>query len=266
MNRFYIPVGILLGSYLLAILAMMAALCTHASPSAIAASLARPEIRYAAGLSLMSATTASILARIVAVPSGYLLARAHFRGKSIVETILDVPIFLPPVVLGICLIILFRTPFGQQLETGFRWLTGFVLQRPLGFTYEIPGIVLAQFMVATAFATRTMRDTFSVISCRPEQVAMTLGCSPYQAFKCVALPQANSGMIAATGLAFARSIGEFGPILVFAGATRMKTEVLPTSVFLELSTGNLEAAAAISILLLLIAGTILIALKQFGKA
>src|SRR5439155_893615 len=79
------------------------------------------------------------------------------------------------------------------------------------------------------------------ISPRTEQVALTLGCSRSQAFWLVVLPQASRGLLTAGTLAWARSLGEFGPILVFSGATRMRTEVLSTTVFLELSIGNLEA-------------------------
>ena len=105
-------------------------------------------------------------------------------------------------------------------------------------TYAEPAVVLAQFAVACAFAVQTMRVTFDQIDTRAEQVALTLGCRRSQAFFQVVLPQAWRGMIAALTIAWARSLGEFGPILVFAGATRMRTEVLSTTVFLELSVGN----------------------------
>ncbi len=110
-------------------------------------------------------------------------------------------------------------------------------------------MVLAQFVIGAAFAVRTMRGVFDHLSARPEDVAMTLGCSRGQAVWMVTLPAARRGMFAAFSIAWARSLGEFGPILVFAGATRMKTEVLPTSVFLELSVGRLEAAVAVSLLM-----------------
>ena len=80
----------------------------------------------------------------------------------------------------------------------------------------------------------------------------------------IALPQAWRGMIAAGTIAWARALGEFGPILVFAGATRMKTEVLSTSVFLELSIGNLDAAVAVSLLMVLMAVTVLLILRAIG--
>ena len=98
----------------------------------------------------------------------------------------------------------------------------------------------------------------------PEQVAQTLGCSEFGAFWHVALPSAGRGMVAAGTIAWARSLGEFGPILVFAGATRMKTEVLPTTVWLELSVGNLEAAVAVSVLLVGMAFAVLALVRLVG--
>ena len=94
---------------------------------------------------------------------------------------------------------------------------------------------------------------------------MTLGCSRAQAVWLVTLPAAKRGMFAAASVAWARSLGEFGPILVFAGATRMKTEVLPTTVWLELSVGNLEAAVAVSLLMVLFAVAVLVAVRKVGE-
>jgi molybdate transport system permease protein len=110
-----------------------------------------------------------------------------------------------------------------------------------------------------------MRGVFDHLSSRPEDVAMTLGCSRGQAVWLVTLPAARRGMFAAFSIAWARSLGEFGPILVFAGATRKKTEVLPTTVWLELSVGNLEAAIAVSILMVLLAVVVLASVRIAGE-
>src|SRR6185503_17625693 len=166
-----------------------------------------------------------------------LLSRYEFRGKSLVDTILDIPIVLPPLVIGLSLLILFQVKIaGQTLDD---WLR---VQFHFPVTFAIPSVILAQFSVACAFAVRTMRVTFEQINPRNEQVALTLGCTRSQAFWSVVLPEARRGILTAATLAWARSLGEFGPILIFSGATRMKTEVLSTTGFLELSIGNLYAA------------------------
>jgi molybdate transport system permease protein len=156
-------------------------------------------------------------------------------------------------VMGLALLILFQTPFGHFIEQFTR------------ITYTVKGVVLAQFVIGCAFAVRTMRGTFENLSPRPEDVAMTLGCSRLQAITKVTLPAARRGIFAAGSVAWARSLGEFGPILVFAGATRGKTEVLPTTVWLELSVGNLEAAVAVSILMVLLAIVVLVIIRRAGE-
>ena len=135
---------------------------------------------------------------------------------------------------------------------------------PKGITYEVPAIILAQFTVSCAFAVRTMRNTFENIDRRQEEVALTLGCNRGKAFWTVIIQQAKFGIITSGILAWARSLGEFGPILVFAGATRGKTEVLSTSVFLEISIGNLEGAVAISFLMITAALVVLVIVRILG--
>ena len=125
--------------------------------------------------------------------------------------------------------------------------------------------LVRESIIAAAFAARTMRATFDHLSSRPEDVAMTLGCSRARAVWLVTLPSARKGMFAAMGVAWARSLGEFGPILVFAGATRMKTEVLPTTVWLELSVGNLEVSVAVSLLMVTVAMLVLTAIRIGGE-
>ncbi len=133
-----------------------------------------------------------------------------------------------------------------------------------GIAYTAGSVIIAQFAVACAFAVRTMKVTFDQISPRSEQVAMTLGCTRNEAFWMVVLPEARRGMLAAGTLAWARALGEFGPILVFAGATRRRTEVLSTSVFLELTIGKLEAAIAVSLLMIIAAVLVLILVRLSG--
>ena len=242
----------LLGSYVVLIAGLLVALGSFTSPAHLAQAMASEEIRYAFRLSLVSCTLATLLSLWVAIPAGYLLSRFNFGGRSLVDAMLDIPIVLPPLVIGLALLILFQTPLGRAVE------------RVIPVTFAVPSVVLAQFTVACAFAVRTMRVTFDQISPRSERVALTLGCSRSQAFWMVVFPEARRGILTAATLAWARSLGEFGPILVFSGATRLRTEVLPTTVFLELSVGNIEAAAAVSLVMVLAALAVLILARLFG--
>ena len=244
---------LLAGFYALLIVAMLFATAGHTSWDAFATAICSPQIRHSILLSLLTTSIATILAVWVAIPAGYLLARTHFPGKRVLDIIFDIPIVLPPLVVGLALLILFQTALGQWFQENI-----------LRVTYEVPAIILAQFTVAAAFAIRAMRVAFEQSDPRTEQVARVLGASRMQAFFKVTLPDHRQGILAAATLAWARALGEFGPILVFAGATRMKTEVLPTTVFLELSIGDLEAAVAVSLLLVLLACAVLLGSRALG--
>jgi len=95
-------------------------------------------------------------------------------------------------------------------------------------------------------------------------VALSLGCTRLEAFGWVVLPEARRGMMTAVTLAWARSLGEFGPLLIFAGVTRMKTEVLSTSVFLEMNIGDIEAAVAVSFIMVAAAAIVLTVTRLWG--
>jgi molybdate transport system permease protein len=249
---FLAGLGILSGAYLVLILAMLVADLSFTTPHHLLRALASPEIRYSIKLSLISCTLTTLLSLWVAVPAGYLMSRYRFPGKRLVDAILDIPIVLPPLVIGLSLLILFQTPAGRAIQS------------LVPVTYAIPSVILAQFAVACAFAVRTMLVTFDQISPRCEQVALTLGCNRSQTFWRVALPEARRGVLTAATLAWARALGEFGPILVFSGATRMRTEVLPTTVFLELSIGNIEAAVAVALIMIVAALSVLTIARVFG--
>jgi len=259
---FFLVMGGLSASFVVLIVLMLAADVMFTSFADFRDALLKPEIRAAFRLTLLSCSFAAIMSLWVGTPLGYLLSRYRFPGRWLVDTLVDIPVVLPPLVLGLSLLILFHLPIGGadgwRLETWFRDDVGFPV------TYRWPAVILAQFSVACAFAVRTMRVTFDQINPRAEDVARTLGCTRGQAFIQIALPQAWRGMIAAGTISWARALGEFGPILIFAGATRMKTEVLSTSVFLELSIGNLDAAVAVSLLMVLMAVTVLLILRAIG--
>jgi molybdate transport system permease protein len=257
---FFLVMGALGGSYVVLIIALIAADIAFTSPKHFGDALRKPEIQYALWLTLITCTISALLSIWVATPLGYLLSRFRFRGRWLIDTIIDIPMVLPPLVIGLSLLILFHLPIGgTNLEQQ--------LQKHLGqrVTYGKLAVVLAQFSVACAFAVHTMRVTFDQIDVRAEQVALTLGANRSRAFLEIALPQAWRGMVTALTTAWARSLGEFGPILVFAGATRMRTEVLSTTVFLELSVGQLEAAVAVSLLMVVAAMAVLGIVRLVGS-
>lgn len=250
---FWICFWTIAAAYVLLIAAMLLADVSYTTPLELLTALKSKEIQYSIRLSLITVTLSAILSLWVAVPIGYIMSRVKFPGKTVIDAVLDIPIVLPPLVIGLSLLILFQA-------APLKWFEEHFFQ----ITYAVPSVVLAQFTVACAFAVRTMRGTFDSISPRQEQVALTLGCSRSQAFFYVVAPEARRGMFTAFTLAWARAMGEFGPILIFAGATRGKTEVLPTTVFLELSIGNIEAALAVSLIMVFAAVLLLVVVRYYG--
>lgn len=264
-NRlFFFCLTVIGGAYVLLIAAMMLADGTYMIHEAgvgkegatwydnpVLDSLKDRKIQYSIWLSMLSCSISALLSLLVAVPLGYIMSRCHFPGRRLVDGLLDIPIVLPPLVIGLSLLILFQFP-------PFSWTARAIV-------YQIPAVVIAQFSVACAFAVRTMKATFDQIDPRCEQVAISLGCSRAQALGTVVLPEADRGMMTAFTLAWARSLGEFGPLLIFAGATRMKTEVLSTSVFLEMNVGNLRGAVAVSMIMVATAVIVLILMRLFGS-
>lgn len=249
-RKFWWALGLLGGVYVLLLALLLLADLQYARLSEFATLIQSPDLRYSLWLSLISSLISTILAMWIAVPLGYLLSRAQFRGKGFLDAFVDIPIIVPPVVIGLSLVILFRQSFLRPLDD---WM-------PIAF--HVPAVILAQFTVVTAFATRTMRSTFDDLSPRQEQVAMTLGCSRSQAFWAVVLPSARTGLLTAGTLAWARAFGEFGPVLMFAGAIEQKTEVMPVRIYLQLSSGDIETAVAISLVMILVAVSVLLIVRS----
>lgn len=193
---------------------------------------------HAIVLSLCTTTIAAVLALLVAVPAGYALARWNFRGLWLIDALLVVPVVMSPMALGVALLLLFQTRFGKWVD-----------RELVRFVFEVPGIILAQFVLAYAFSVIIIKATFRGIDVRFEQVARFLGCSRWQAFRHVALPLARNGIAAAFVLAWARAIGDFGSTSTIGGAVPGKTETMPVSIYLNLATVSLDQSVALSLLL-----------------
>lgn len=220
---------------------IIVSLLTFTDWRTIGSSLVSAETLFAIKLSLITATITTILAVAIAVPVAYAISKNNFFGKSLVDSLLDLPIVISPIALGAALLVFFNTPLGSGIN-----------DHVLRFVFSIPGIVLAQFTVVSALAIRLLKSTFDGIDMRYEQVARTLGCSKPEAFYRVILPLAKNGLIASGILTWARAAGEFGATVTLAGATAMKTETLPISIFLSLASANIGQAVALILILVVI--------------
>jgi molybdate transport system permease protein len=180
---------------------------------------------------------------------GWLLARREFRGKFVLEALVQLPMVLPPVVPGYALLLLLGTqgPVGRWLYETF----GIVL----AFTWQ--GAVIAAALMAFPLLAQPVRVAFRIVDVRLEQAATTLGASPWNAFMTVALPLALPGVLAGAILCFSRSLGEFGATMAFVGNIPGETRTLPLAIysFMQMPGGESSAArlAALSVALALMA-------------
>lgn len=239
-----------LGGAVSVVLVMLAAQVGYAGAWAPLAALGQPDIQHAIKLSLFCATVAAGLAMLVAIPSAYVLARYHFPGRIIIDALLDIPIIISPLAVGITLLLMFRSAPGHWVQ-----------EHLLRFVFEVPGIILAQFIIALALQIRVLKATFEEISPRLEQVARYLGCGPWAVMGRVTLPLARPGMIAAFVLGWGRAIGDYGATVTIAGGVKGKTDTIPVSIVLNWSAVRIEAAVALVMVLTLVAFLVLMAVR-----
>lgn len=212
------------------------------------------EVQFSMKMSITTATISTIIVMFFAIPSGYILERRDFTGKRLMSMVLEIPLSLPYLVLGVCLLTLFASDFGKTL-------------RKLGFpvVFNRNGIVLAQLLVNLPFAISMVRNTINEIDPKLEFIARKLGASNWYVFYSIVLSMSKQSLLSIGLVSWSRAMGEFGATLMLVGVTRMKTETLPGSIYLNISTGNNELAMATAILLLIIALLVQIASRYLTK-
>jgi molybdate transport system permease protein len=248
-----IGISVLLAAFIVVLLTLIV---TKPTLEGLITSITSNEIQFAIMLSLATSLISTFFCIIIGVPAAYALARYSFRGKNVVNALLDMPLALPPLVAGLGLLLFFgTTSFGRGLaEIG------------LAFVFTPLGIIAAQFFVNIPYMLRIMRSTFASISPRYEYVAKTLGCTDAQALWRVTLPMSAAGFFAGSVITWAKGIGEFGAALLLAGAIKWKTETLPIALFLNMSCGNLNMAISAATILIIISLAALYIFERYGGA
>ncbi|UXM84997.1 ABC transporter permease [Methanococcus aeolicus] len=255
MNIINIISSFLLFIFITLILFIILAIVGKTTPDSIVTALLSEEIRFAIKLSLGTASIATIMGAIVGIPSAYYLARYDFKGKIVIDSLIDLPVILPPLVSGFALLVFFGdTIIGKAISDNI-----------FNIIFSPAGIVVAQFFVASPFIIKTSKAIFEEIDEKYEYTAQSLGLSKTKSFFKIVLPMAKNGVMAGIILAWARAMGEFGATLMLAGATKMKTETLPIAVFLNISIGNVDLALSIAFIFLVIAIIIITTIKIILK-
>jgi molybdate transport system permease protein len=213
----------------------------------IADHLRDPMVADALRLSLMTSLSSLAIAVVIGTPVAYLLARWRFRGRRLIETLLDLPIVLPPVVAGVALLMAFgrRGLLGSELD---------LLGIRLPFTTL--GVIVAQLFVAAPFYVRSAKAGFAGIDRDIEAAAEIDGASTWRILRDVSMPAALPAIAAGAVLCWARALSEFGATLLFAGNLQGRTQTMPLAIMTAFES-SLGAALALSVILLVISFLIL---------
>jgi molybdate transport system permease protein len=223
-------------------------------PGDLIASLGEENAREALLLSLKTTTISLALILLVGTPAAYLLATRRFRGRSLVVTLVELPLVLPPAVAGIALLAAVG-PAGI--------LGGTIEALGVELALETAGVVVALTFVASPFYLRQAQAAFAAVDRSLLDASRTLGASEARGFARVMIPVALPGLVAGTALALGRALGEFGATLMFAGSFEGITQTVPLAIY-DRFASDFDSALALSAVLVAASAGILLSVKLVG--
>ena len=213
--------------------------------------LGRPVVLEALRLSALTSLLALALALVLGTPIAYLLARRAFPGRTLIDSLIELPMVLPPAVAGIGLLMAFgrRGLFGPTLES---------VGITVGFTTT--AVVLAQLFVAAPFYVRAARAGFELVDHELEEAARTMGASEWATFRYVTVPVIFPALLGGAVMCWARALGEFGATIMFAGSFQGRTQTMPLAIYAALES-DLDAALILSAILVIVSFAVLVVLR-----
>jgi molybdate transport system permease protein len=216
--------------------------------------LASPVVLDALWLSLATTSVSLAATVILGLPLAFVLARRAFRGKGLIEAVVDLPIVLPPSVAGLALLLV----FGRRglLSAPFELLG-------ISIPFTTIAVILAQTFVSAPFFVRSARTGIAAVDRDLEDAARVDGASERHLFRTITVPLAGAALAAGLVMSWARSLGEFGATIMFAGNVQGKTQTLPLVVYSEFQGGELDASIAAAAILVLAAFAVLVAIRVF---
>jgi molybdate transport system permease protein len=228
----------------------------RAAPARLAAEIARPVVREALALSLVTSVSATLLVVALGLPVAWLLATRAFPGKRALEALIDLPMVLPPTVAGLALLM----AFGRSGLAG-----GALRVFGISLPFTTAGVVVAQVFMAAPFFIAPARAGFAGVDRSLLDAAATLRAREGFTFRHVVLPLSMRSLLAGAAMAAARALGEFGATITFAGNLPGRTQTMPLAVYLALQS-DLDAAIVLSVLLLVMSLGLLFGLRAAGAA
>lgn len=227
------------------------ALALRVSPADVVASFRETEVTQAISLSFITTMVTVSITVLLGTPLAYLLARRRFAGRTVVDTLIDLPMVLPPAVAGIALLVTFgrRGLLGQYLE-------------PAGIeiAFTQTAVVLAQTFVAAPFYVKTALGAFSNLNRDLEEAAALDGASSRQIFRFVTLPLTLPALFGGAVMTWARALGEFGATIIFAGNFPGRTQTMPLAIYIGFEI-DLRIALTLAAILLGVSFTVLLLVK-----
>ncbi len=208
-----------------------------------------PQAVAAIRLTLIASVIVAVIDAVMGVLIAWVLVRDDFRGKSVVNALIDLPFALPTIVAGLVLLALYG-PSG-----------------PIGINvaYTRVAILLALLFITLPFVVRAVQPVLMALERDVEEAAESLGARPWTIFRRIILPSLRPAMLAGVGLAFGRAVGEFGSIVLISGNLPYKTEVASVLVFAQIESDNTTGAAAVSVLLLAISFFVLLGISFVAR-
>jgi sulfate transport system permease protein len=208
-----------------------------------------PQAVAALKLTVIASLIVVVINAVMGTMIAWVLVRDRFRGKNIVNSVIDLPFALPTIVAGLTLLALYGddSPFG------------------INAAYTRAGVIMALLFVTLPFVVRAVQPVLMELDAEMEEAAASLGATPRTIFRRVVLPNLTPAILAGSALAFARSIGEFGSLVLISGNIPFKTEVASVFIFGQIESGNTTGAAAVSVVLLVISLVILFAIELWAR-
>jgi len=248
-----VPIAVLAGLGIALFALPLIGLLTRTPWDRLGSILASDVVTDALWLSVVTSIAAAVLSLILGLPLAWLLARVNFRGRDAVRALVTLPMVLPPVVGGTALL----------LAMGRRGVVGEPINDATGvlLPFSIWGVILANTFVAMPFLVITVEGALRSVDPRYETAAATLGAKPLTVFNRITVPAIMPALRAGTVIAWARSLGEFGATVTFAGNLQGRTQTLPLAVFVALESDR-DTAIAISLILVVISFVVLISLRD----
>lgn len=218
-------------------------------------SLHDPMVIDALRLSLMTSTLTTVIVVLMGTPVAYVNARFHYFGKEIADSLIDLPVIMPPAVAGIALLM----AFGRMGILG-HYLNAF----GISVAFTTLAVIIAQVFVSSPFYIRQARTSFEDVDLAFENAARTLGASRVYTFFHVIIPIACNGLISGAIMAFARSLGEFGATIMFAGNFQGRTQTMPLAIYTAMQ-GDLDVSLCLSLILVAISFLVIALVKTLTR-